>query len=579
MTARCAVPGKRHRWFGLAVLGLVAGSVCAGSVDSPGNDALARQLAQGKRIYEQGILINGDTIHGTVQGDVPLSGRQVVCANCHRNSGMGSSEGRKVAAPVTGPALFEDHEIRPGSNLVDSPYRRLRMGDITPGHPRVLRPAYTVKSLKLAIRAGLDSAGRPMDPLMPRYGMGDADLEALIAYMKTLSAEPAPGVTDTTIRMATIVSDGVDPERRRLMLEVLNTFVADKNQETRQESERAEHGPWHKDWHYKTYRKWILDVWELHGDPAGWPAQLQAQYDAAPVFAVVSGLVDGSWAPIHGFCEAVRLPCVFPNTELPVVAEQDFYPVYFSKGMILEAQLLAAHLARNDGPPTGLVQVYRDDDESRTAAEQFRRLVPGEIRLSSIRLETGQAADAAFWRELLTAHTGEQLVAWLPEADLQGLASVLAASPSGTAPDPIYLSSTLLNLRADGLPDELLAHVLLLHPFNLPDAIPMQLRRSRVWLIHKGIDPLGPNERLQTNTYFAAITAAAAVKHIGGNFSREYFIERLEHMVDNSMLISFYPRFSMAPYQRFISKGGYVLKPRRDPQGVHYAAVGDLIIP
>ncbi|HSB21297.1 MAG TPA: hypothetical protein VLD85_14915 [Anaeromyxobacteraceae bacterium] len=57
---------------------------------------------------------------------------------------------------------------------------------------------------------------------------------------------------------------------------------------------------------------------------------------------MVSVIGGRTWAPIHRFCERARVPCLFPDLDLPVVAEQDFYPVYFSRGVLLEAQLACA---------------------------------------------------------------------------------------------------------------------------------------------------------------------------------------------------------------------------------------------
>jgi hypothetical protein len=50
--------------------------------------------------------------------------------------------------------------------------------------------------------------------------------------------------------------------------------------------------------------------------------------------------------------------------------------------------------------------------------------------------------------------------------------------------------------------------------------------------------------------------AAGALKGMCGFFVRDYLLERIEHMVDNATDISVYPRMSLAPDQRFVSRGG-----------------------
>ena len=69
------------------------------------------------------------------------------------------------------------------------------------------------------------------------------------------------------------------------------------------------------------------------------------QYREQPVFAVVNGVVPGDWRPLHEFCEEFQVPCLFPTTDLPVIDEEDFYTVYLSKGMVLEGEGIAYHLA------------------------------------------------------------------------------------------------------------------------------------------------------------------------------------------------------------------------------------------
>lgn len=46
--------------------------------------------------------------------------------------------------------------------------------------------------------------------------------------------------------------------------------------------------------------------------------------------------------------------------------------------------------------------------------------------------------------------------------------------------------------------------------------------------------------------------------HIGSNFSREYFIERIEHAIENAVTTSVYPYLSLGPGQRFGSKGCFI---------------------
>src|SRR5450631_735759 len=123
------------------------------------------------------------------------------------------------------------------------------------------------------------------------------------------------------------------------MLQVMRRFFADKDDYLRAGSRPmvSDRGV-----QYRVRRAWELHVWQLSGPPDTWEAQLDQYLAREPVFAVISGLGGANWAPVHHFCERAALPCILPNVDLPVdAADTDFYTIYFSRGVLLEAALLA----------------------------------------------------------------------------------------------------------------------------------------------------------------------------------------------------------------------------------------------
>jgi hypothetical protein len=76
------------------------------------------------------------------------------------------------------------------------------------------------------------------------------------------------------------------------------------------------------------------------------------------VFAVISGLGGSTWEPVQQFCEEQSLPCLFPNVEVPTGHDDDFYSVYFSRGVLLEAQLIARQLAEPGESVRKVLQVF-----------------------------------------------------------------------------------------------------------------------------------------------------------------------------------------------------------------------------
>ena len=142
----------------------------------------------------------------------------------------------------------------------------------------------------------MDPTGRQLDLLMPRYRLNDEDVGHLVAYLKSLFTESAPGVDASTIHFATVVCDGVPDAKRQAMMEVLNAYVRRKNADTQGKLNHPGFSPLYKDEFQGAFRKWELHVWELHGPPETWGDQLEIYYQRQPVFALLSGMSAGSWS-------------------------------------------------------------------------------------------------------------------------------------------------------------------------------------------------------------------------------------------------------------------------------------------
>lgn len=504
-------------------------------------------LEAGKHIYREGLLPSGQPLEAIVQGNLRLVGDQAACVNCHRRSGFGTSEGGLTARPVTGPALFSDFNA-PHPKMYPSSAKSTG-----------IRPAYTDETLARAIREGVDSAGRSLNAAMPQFTLDEGAMKSMIGYLKTLSAAPSPGVTTDTIHFATIVTERVAPEKRRAMLDVLETFARDKNAGTRHETQRAERAGWDMEREYKAYRSWQLHEWELTGRPETWRAQLEEYYRQQPVFALLSGITAGTWRPIHDFCEHFEIPCLFPNVDAPPIEETDYYSFYFSKGVILEAESLA-HFLDNNPAETGagpIVQIFRNDDVAGVAAEAFRKALKNQsARVVNISVNPDQPLTSEFWSTLAIPESTSALVLWLNEPDLNGLNAI---SGLGYPTPRIYLSSTLATGLLFSVPQGLEERIRFLHSFELPGQLDRRLLRTSVWLKARKIE--SSDQRIQGNTYFAVTQTGNALMHLVDNFSRDYFVERIEHGVDNSVATSVYSRLSLGPGQRFAAKSCSIVEP------------------
>ena len=327
----------------------------------PASTASAAALALGARIYHKGVGAAG-AVAASVQGDVPISGTAIPCVNCHRRSGWGTTEGKLTTPPVVGPVLF---------------------APVTLGNPQIgirttgpgTRPAYDDRLLARALREGMGADGRTLSATMPRYALNTTDAAALTAYLRTLGSAPAAGVTDSTLHLATITTPTGNPRKRDAMMAVLRSFTDLKNAGTRNETRRRTNGPWDMKAHYELYRQWDLHEWSLKGAPETWSRQLREYCAGQPVFAIVSGIADGDWAPVHEFCEQQGVPCIFPQAAAPPDRGVDggFYSLYYSRGVSLEAAALAQYLLRpaGAGPTRSILQVARCGSAGQRAADQL----------------------------------------------------------------------------------------------------------------------------------------------------------------------------------------------------------------
>ncbi len=502
----------------------------------------------GKRIYQEGILSDGTIITAIAQKDISLSGTKIICADCHRRSGFGSSEGGTLVPPVAGSILFN-----PRNEQRRELYSERSEG---PGS----RPAYTGESLAKAIREGVNPSGRTLKELMPRYNISDRELSYLTAYLKSIDSSVAPGITDSIIHFATIVTPDVPGDQKDTMLTTLTTYINDLNAGTRRETKRAKFSPWHKTWHYGSYRKWQLHVWELQGNSDSWYAQLREFYTQQPVFAVINGIGTGQWQPIHDFCKDTALPCIFPTTNLPVTTEEDFYSIYFSRGIALEAEAIAKHLSQIK-KPVSVLQIHGDTPEEITAAKttSHHLLNRGitdvrQLDLASIQKQSVNQLIASF-------NTGKPtyLVLWLNGKAVSEIKSILSEHNTF---EQVFFSSSIPDSAIISLPNHLLNNAYMLSQYSPPDALSKNISRAKSWASARNLQV--SDEYVMANAYFAVTITADVVKHLRANLIRDYFIERMEHMVENTVFHSVYPHLSLGPGQRFASKGCYIVGPLVD---------------
>ncbi|MCL7475458.1 MAG: cytochrome c [ANME-2 cluster archaeon] len=143
--------------------------------DSPGNlkpiwgsDLKTNFQSNGERIYYTGYNDMGERIP-TTQGPMWLYMHGGGCVDCHGVNGRGGVPvmmGEEIPPDITYDALTGEHGAEHGAEEE--------------------HPPYTDETIKTAIKDGLNPAGEPLDPTMPRWQISDTELDDMLEYLKTL---------------------------------------------------------------------------------------------------------------------------------------------------------------------------------------------------------------------------------------------------------------------------------------------------------------------------------------------------------------------------------------------------------
>jgi len=280
----------------------------------------------GRNIYLGGIDSNGLAIKAVIN-DLDSGGSPLACVNCHRESGLGTSESGKTIPPVSWRFLSEN---QPPDN--HSRFYALQNK----------RPAYDAALLHRVLTRGINSKGLKADPLMPRYELTQRQTGLLLEYLKTLFPHDDPGVDEDTIKIATVIDSRLPEDEKRQHREFIEGLFKMKNAATRGEINRKKYSPIQRAPQYEAYRKWELLIWELPGDIRLWEQTLNRYYLDQPVFVVLTPLVKDNYPRVRKFCQAGKLPCLFPHRSEG--SNGDYYNFVYRDSQKQQRDYIAAKL-------------------------------------------------------------------------------------------------------------------------------------------------------------------------------------------------------------------------------------------
>jgi hypothetical protein len=335
------------------------------------------------------------------------------------------------------------------------------------------------------------------------------------------------------------------------------------------------------------------------------------------VFALVSGVSNSTWQPVHDFCDSEHVPCWFPSVDVPG-KDQSLYAFYFSGGVTLESSVLARHLLDQKEPPKRVVQIYRDTDAGRAAAQSLTHSLAGSaITIEDRVLSADLAAEDALRQALGNVKPADSVMFWLRPDDIAALGKVEAVSGKS------YFSSVLGKAEQAQLPAQWRANSSLVYLHELPENRLKNIDNFNVWLNMSKI-PL-VDQSMQSEVFFAMNFLTDTLSEMLDNLYRDYLIERAENMLsvregikseqetrdrvalgrvgdmvrkhgapttaeasripiltqDNAVKskgTTLYPNLSLGPDQRFASKGGYIVRFANE-SGNRVMAQSELIVP
>ncbi len=531
---------------------MAAGAATASGAGSKPAMSHEEQLRYGERMYREGILPNGKPMQALVQGDVPVSGSSFTCVSCHLRSGLGATEGTVVTPPTNGRVLFQPRGLLQKNFEMVPTVRKYSLS-----LPQ--RPAYTDETLAECIAGGVDPAGRELSRTMPRYHLNEADMAMLIAYLKTLSDRLPPGVSETEMHFATVITDGVRPEDVQAMLLPIETYISKKNGiasafKRRPQSMRMAVNMMGPD---LVAMKMSLSRWHLKGAPDTWRAQLEEYYKKDPVFALLGGIGNGSWEPIHRFCEDHRLPDLFPVTDYPVISSKDWYTLYISKGVFQEGEGAARYLNTMHELLKGktILQVVRTTRRGKALATGFLSTWKafGWPAPVTVELSADQPLTPPLLDRLLTKEKPAVLLVW---DDAAALPAVAALAHRADRPGMVVMSAVSLGPELRHIPDAARSYLYLTYPYRLPqDDVRYD---SFIDFLIKGKSFDEQALRIVKQSYALGALQSQALMEMRGEYYRDFLLDTIGMMPD--MDLPLYERLSFGPNQRYASKGCYIVQ-------------------
>src|SRR5262245_5674395 len=105
-TARCLPRNSPAQQRGPRRHVALGASLALGALIWAGWSLASPTQAGGEALYRRGLLPSRAPVHAIREASASVEAVDAACVNCHRRSGLGSTEGLITIPPIAGPYLF-----------------------------------------------------------------------------------------------------------------------------------------------------------------------------------------------------------------------------------------------------------------------------------------------------------------------------------------------------------------------------------------------------------------------------------------------------------------------------------------
>lgn len=486
---------------------------------------------RGKALYLRGESPSGREITALL-GDIDVPASTLNCAGCHGLRGEGRTEGGVTAGNLT------------WSNLI-RPYGHT--------HPSGRKhSAFNDKLFTRALVQGLDPTGNQLAVAMPRYEMSPEDISDLIAYLKRIETDRDPGLTETTIKVGTILpKDGALADIGAAMKDVLTAYFANINDQGGIYNRRIE-----------------LATIDAGANAAATAANTKKAVETDELFAIVGGLSAGADKELAAVTREIEIPYMGPATLLTQASAQNNRNLfYLLPGASQQARSLVNFAANKpELKKSPLAIVYGETELALAAAaaieEQARQKGWTTVTKKAL---SNDRFDAAALAAALKAE-GAQTVFFLSASGESAFINEAAAA--NWTPHVFLLGSFSGRELLKSLPLNFKDHVFVAFPTVPNDVGPAGIAELRALEEKYKFAPR--HIASQLNAFAAAKIFTEALKRAGRDLSREKLITALEGLYEYDTGVT--PSITFGPNRRVGAMGAYVLS--IDPAKKEFVSTG-----